>query len=208
MSTLDINSKHRFTKSNKLRQAIAIKNYIVNKIDDNLEIKRLCRYLTRTPLDDVGQNYNGEIMKQEDLYGSLRYKTTENCSTKNQILIPYMFNDEIMDIEKQVLIFVHNNYNSFGYAGYPTSKSQIAIDILCPRLYNELSDFGQERIYEIACLILDMFDGIFVEEEYHDIIGCYKFKVEGDGREWRLSKKNNVLCYSFNIAYETVNLRS
>lgn len=191
-----------YNKSNKLRKITPLKNYIVDKIDENQNIKRLCRYLTKAPLEQISYDLNGKIVTQNDLNNSLKFITDEVNTCKNKIIIPFMFNDNQENMDEQVFIFVHGYSNDFNDT---TGKNIFMIDILCPIVYNELDTYGSERIYEIAAEIIGIFDEEYVEEEYHELIGCYQFFINGKGNEWRVSNNNNVVAYSFPISVNIVN---
>ena len=51
---MDFNNQYMGTKSQKLYRVSPLKNYIVGLIDNNQNIKRLCRYMTKTPTYNKG----------------------------------------------------------------------------------------------------------------------------------------------------------
>lgn len=197
---MDLNSN--LNESKKLKPIIKLKKYICDKIDKNIEINRFCRYLTLSPLDLTSEDYLSITKPQPDIKQTLM-KDSRNIKDKNIVLIPYMFNDKQTNIENQVFIFVHNSKNNLsGVVGDNT----IMVDITCPRIYNELGDYGAERIYEIATRIISLFDNVYVDESYMDFLGGYKFNVEGTGKEWRLGD-SDIIAYTFPIVISSTNTR-
>ena len=62
-------------KSTKLSRASILTKYLCVHIDENQDIRRLCRYLTLEPLAEYAIDYDGNIMLQPDLQDSLLDKT-------------------------------------------------------------------------------------------------------------------------------------
>ena len=57
--------------SKKISRAAAIVQYLCENIDNNQDIKRLCRYLTPDPLADYAIDYGNNVFMQPDLNESL-----------------------------------------------------------------------------------------------------------------------------------------
>ena len=96
MST-NFNDKRK-ERGNKLRKVNFLNNYIVNKIDENQEIKRYVLYGTNNPLGKYGKDLNEKVIAQPDITKSL---LNENALFNNP------FNEEILDKEKVCYIFVY-----------------------------------------------------------------------------------------------------
>lgn len=195
---MDLNGVLR--PSVKIKPLMDIKNYIVYKIDNNKDIKRLCKYLTYEPLEFASLDYSGKTIAQPDIEYSLIEDIRHPDREYN--IIPYTLNQNDGVLEQKVYIFVHNYKNKFdGVVGDTT----IMVDITCPRDKNKLL-FGQERIYKIAELIIEELDETFVDEDFIEAIGGYKFEVKGSGSEWIFNGKD-VIAYSFPIVVSMNNKR-
>ena len=195
---MDLNGVLRPSK--KIKPLMDLKNYIVYKIDSNKDIKRLCKYLTYEPLELASLDYSGKIIAQPDI----NYSLIENIKNPDgeYNIIPYTLNQNDGVLTEKVCIFVHNYKNKFdGVIGDTT----IMVDITCPGEKNKLL-FGQERIYKIAELIIEELDETFVDENFIETIGGYKFEVKGNGSEWIFNNKD-VIAYSFPIVVSMNNKR-
>ena len=196
MDTSTLNNHYLNTKSQKQYRVSPLKNYIVDKIDSNQNIKRLCRYLTKTPLLNKGLAYDGVMTKQPDLIGSLTEFSTDDdyASVKDAVLTPYPFSEDIIS-EKKISIYVYSPRTSFTTSGGDmVGKHTFIVEIVYPMEYNIIEPFGQERANLIACEILNEFDGIHVNDELRELIGDCQFKVGGDLTNLRLSKAGYMIA--------------
>lgn len=174
--------------SNKAKLVKEIKRYIIRRINTNQDIVRLCRYLTKTPLIKYGETYNGECVNQIDLECGLlerlddsrnkdgQYLYFPEIQSREEILIPYAFNDGLMTKE-QLFIFVSNSSASFSeYAS--TGKYVFEVLITYAPTYNILEPLGEERSVEIMDKICEMFDSMFNDEESQENIGEVMFRIK------------------------------
>ena len=184
------------TKSQKLARVSILKGFLVDQIDNNQVIKRLCRYLTKTPLYRRGLTYDGKLVEQPDLIGSLLTETTQDpyAHTKDPIIIPYVFTEGILS-EQQITLYVHSPKSSFntnrgtGFGQDRLLGSHLfLIDIVFPQIYDRVDPYGEERHLMIASEILDLFDGKSVSEELRKVVGDVVFQVVGDITTFRLNK--------------------
>ena len=85
---MDFNNQYMGTKSQKLYRVSPLKNYIVGLIDNNQNIKRLCRSMTKTPTYNKGMTYDNQLIQQPDLVDSLLYpvKTDEQATVTDRIV--------------------------------------------------------------------------------------------------------------------------
>ena len=180
-----MNNKYLDTKSQKLSRIVPIKNLIIDKIDENQNIKRLCRYMTTTPLLPKGKTYDGKIINQPDLTESLK-----------------------VDVETKGEAFVSGTV-IYPYVSY-IGNHLFYIDVVFPLEYNNIEPYGEERAYSIAYEILDMFDDLYIEDDYtRDIVGDIRFKVEGEILNKRLSVTNYaILSIPLYVPYTTVRVKS
>lgn len=197
---MQLNNNHIATRSAKIRRITPLKNYIVRSIDENQNIKRLCRYYTRTPLLNKGRGYDSSLIKQPDLIDSLLHPVVNDkgvsSTARGQILYKTAFSGDVLD-ERQVSIYVHSPRSSFnpnmvsGRTNYGTDrltgKHFFTIEIVYPTELNELDSLEQERATEIACEILDMLDEKYVDEHTSVYTGHCQFHVEGEFTDLRLS---------------------
>lgn len=197
----NLNSGYISTKSNKIRKITVLKKFMVDIIDDNQNIKRFMRHITKLPLAKKSEDYNGNIKVQSDIRNSLLIGSDEG----EQCLYNGGFNPEMSNI-KMPYIFVNS------YRSYITGVDQsiyFAIHILCPEKYNGLLNYGDERIYEIANEIAQLLDGYTIEKE--DIVkkaGNLKIEINGEITESRMSKSNDIIVLSIPIKIKNIALRS
>lgn len=181
-----------------------LKNYIIKKIDENQNIKRLARYMTTTPTLNKGVTYDGRLINQPDLTDSL-LTSTENdtqVSVRDSVLSPHAFTEEVL-AERRLTIYVHSPRSIFNLnaannrPNYGTDellgKHLFYVEIVYPIEYNALEPFGQERSMRIACEVLDMLDSLVIEGEIREFVGDCIFKVEGEITDLRLSKSGYMI---------------
>ena len=201
---MDVNNYYMGTKSQKLYRVSPLKRYIVDKIDNNQNIKRLCRYMTKTPTYNKGMTYSNQLIKQPDLKDSLLYpvKTDKEATIQDYVLFPYAFTEDVL-ADKRLTIYVHsprslfninaaNNRPNYGLDEL-LGKHLFLVEVVYPTEYNEISPYGQERANLIACEILNMLDGLKVDDELQAIVGECVFKVEGEITDLRLSKAGYMI---------------
>lgn len=202
----DFNNRYLGTRSSKVRRIVPIKNFIIHKIDSNQNIKRLCRYYTKTPLLNRGVGYDGSVVKQPDLKDSLLKPVSNDSNVsptaQKQILTPSTFSGDVL-AERQVTIYVHNPksvYNPnmvsgrISYGVDPLGGRHLfMVDIVYPDELNELDSINQERATEIAGEIVDMLDGVYVHDGYEEFTGECKLNVEGEITVGRLSTSGYMI---------------
>lgn len=201
---MSANNQYLGTKSQKLYRVSPLKNYLVEKIDNNQNIKRLCRYMTKTPTYNKGMAYNGVLINQPDLSDSLLYpvKTDEQATVKEAVVIPYAFTEDVL-AERRLTIYVHSPRSLFNInaasnrPNYGTDelmgKHLFLVEIVYPTEYNAIEPYGQERANLIACEVLNMVDNLTVEGELSQLVGECIFKVEGEITDLRLSKAGYMI---------------
>ena len=179
------------TKSQKVRRISPLKNYIVGQIDNNQNIKRLCRYLTQTPLMSQGLTYDNKRLKQPDLKDSLLESVVEDvqASVSKAVLIPYSFTEEILE-EQQVTIYVHCPKS---YLNRVTGSHLFLVEIVFPRIYDMIEPYGEERNLLIASEIFDMFDEQRVSDDLKKLVGEVEFKINRDMTTLRLGKAGYLI---------------
>lgn len=182
-------------KSNILRKVTPIKNILVEIIDKNQKIKRYARYLTsKTPLFLKGLTYNNERREQPDLTETLTCALKDEKDTfatcRGEILIPYMFDKELLKEEK-LLIFVHSP-RSYIDRRSSSVEHEFFITVAVNIQYDEIEPYGSERTMEILCELLDEIDNNFVDEEYREDVGLIRFDIKRDRITERISDKGFV----------------
>lgn len=194
-----LNNQHLNTKSQKLYRVSPLKNYIVEQIDKNQNIKRLCRYLTTTPLLNRGMTYDQRRVNQPDLNDSLLTPVTTDteATVADAVLIPYTFSPEAIQ-EQRVSIYVYSPCSTFAESyGFghrdEAGRHEFMVDIVYPMVYDRIEPYGQERNLLIACEVMNLFDGMYVDEETRKIVGDCQFKIVGDVTSLRLSKTGYMI---------------
>ena len=202
----DLNN-NKFFPTQKGADIIGVKNYLVEKICENENIRKYCRWLTKTPLAKNGLGYDNEIILQHELddeYDLRKEVKAEKGMCYKQILYPYMFNEDVVDLN-QIFMFVYPYSNNFNKA---LGKNVYHVTICMPLEYNEIAPFGDERLYKILYEIIDMFDGkIITDEKWVDRIGNVCLDVTSTSYPERLTKTKNLFKYSLNITAYLSNAR-
>lgn len=198
---MGINDKNKNTISNKIRKKSGIEAYITQKIDGIQEVKRLSRYLTKTPLSSKGKNLLNEVVEQPDLIQTL----TKDNSEGIKCLYTMSFKDGLINDKVQPLIFVHSYTGKFGYSA--VGDIQVMVDILVPSDYDELKYIEEKRMTEIACYIADELDDTFIDDEYWvEKLGNLKIHLDSYD-EYRLAKTNNISVFSMKFIVQVSNMR-
>lgn len=198
MNYLNNNIKN---KSRKIRLINNIKKDIICKLEDikdpNVqELTRLCRYLTKTPLWNKGITETGEIIKQPDLKFPLSKELMSdediNANSRNSILIPYAFSDDLLK-EESILIFIQSPRGIFkNHIG----KYQYVLRIAYTTESNILEPYGDERSLEIASRLCDIFDETYtnIEKDINGEIKKIQYKYEIDETsDYKLSKQGYAM---------------
>lgn len=174
--------------SNKATMSMYIKKYLVDRINSDQDIVRYCRYLTKTPLLEMGINYKDEVIEQPDLTCGLleplsesrnkegEYEEYKGVETRGKILIPYAFDNSLM-VKEQLFIFISNSYAAFSNV-YNTGEYTFDIVITYSPTYNVLDPYGEERSLMIIDRMCKMFDDMYPEKsETAENIGDIQLNV-------------------------------
>lgn len=192
------NNRYMGTKSQKLRRITPIKNYIIDAIDSSQNIHRLCRYMTYTPLMPKGMTYDGKIIEQPDVEGSLKGSVDAkgDAFISDTIIYPYAFTEDVVDKDR-LTIYVHSPktiINNQAVSGRRrddvddyTGRHLFYVEIVYPLEYNNIEPYGEERAFMVAQEIADIIDELSIEGEYREIIGDCPLRVEGEILNKRLS---------------------
>lgn len=198
---MGINDKNKNTISNKIRKKSGIEAYITQKIDGIQEVKRLSRYLTKTPLSSKGKDLLNKVIEQPDLIETL----TKDSSEGIKCLYTMSFKDGLINDKVQPLIFVHSYAGKFGYSA--VGDIQVMVDILVPSDYDELKYIEEKRMTEIACYIADELDDTFIDDEYWvERLGNLKIHLDSYD-EYRLAKTNNINVFSMKFIVQVPTMR-
>lgn len=192
MST-NFNDK-REKHGNKLRKVNFLTNYIVNKIDENQEIKRFVLYGTNNPLGNKSCDLNKNLITQSDITKSL---LDENVLFNNP------FNEDILDKEKVCYIFVYPY--SANYKKNDIGDLEFVVNILSPSEYNNLTR-GDKRIFEISYRIEDLLDQYVIKSDEGNLeIGNVMFELTASSYT-RLSKVTSIenLALKFKVRISTM----
>lgn len=197
----NLNDKLINTRSNKIRKVTVIKRFILDKLNENQNIKRYMRYITKLPLARKSEDFDNNIKLQPDILTSL----TEDTVSGEQCLFSGSFNPE-MDNIKIPYIFVHSPRSSINGTD---NIIHFVIYILCPERYNRLANYGEERIYEIADEIVQLLDEYSIEDtNISKEVGNLKFEIEGSFQEFRMSKSNDIIVLAIPLKIKSTALRS
>ena len=191
--SINFNDK-REKHGNKLRKVNFLTNYIVNKIDENQEIKRFVLYGTNNPLGNKSCDLNKNLITQPDITKSL---LDENVLFNNP------FNESILDEEKVCYIFVYPY--SANYKKNDIGDLEFVVNILSPSEYNNLTR-GDKRIFEISYRIEDLLDQYVIKSDEGNLeIGNVMFELTASSYT-RLSKVTSIenLALKFKVRISTM----
>lgn len=192
-----LNNRYVSTKSQKFRRIVPIKRYMIDKIDNNQNIKRLCRYMTTTPLLNRGKTYNGKMIAQPDLIESLKFDAENEkgeAIISKRVIYPHQFTEDVVDRDR-VTIYVYSPRTTINLREVMvgrdhqdiTGQHLFNISIVYPLEYEEIEPYAEERSMAIACEIADMLDDLFIEGETREIVGDIQFKIKGEILTQRLA---------------------
>ena len=176
-----IDNKRDISNSLKISRTSTIIKYICKNIDNNQEVKRLCRYITTDPIADFALDYDNKVVQQPDLKDSLlstvkRDKVSNGCN--DRVMYTTIFTDKVMET-LHPLIYIYCDQVSFfnERGGTKTIGTMLFyVDIIYDINTEELADF-QHRSWLIGQQIMQMFDGVtIIEPEYVDKVGNISFK--------------------------------
>lgn len=168
--------------STKLSRASILTKYLCVHIDENQEIRRLCRYLTLDPLAEYAMDYDDNIIMQPDLQDSLLTKTKVDQVSKGceeRIMYRTMFANKVIE-SLHPLIYVYcdeiNFYNTRN-GSQAVGTMTFYIDIVYDLSTEELLDWEQ-RSWSIGQIVMNMFDSVpITDKEYTDLVGNIMFTV-------------------------------
>lgn len=179
-----------------LKRVVPLKQFMVKEIDNSQNIKRLCRYYTRTPLLNKGLLYGNttQKMNQPDLIDTLTQQVKNDVvsgTAKERIIYNYSFSDEAMS-ERQISIYVHcyktvfnpnmaSNRTHYGVDEI-IGKHYFNIDIVYATETNELDSLYTERANMIACEILTLLNRRYITEkdDVYDYVGNCEIALAGE----------------------------
>lgn len=175
-------NQYNVGESKKISRASTISKYLCEKIDNNQDIRRLCRYLTLDPLADYAFDYADNVVMQPDLNDSLLENVKDDVVSRGcekRILYKTMFSDKVIETNSP-LIYVYCDTTSFySQRGGNSSVGTMLfyIEVIYDLSTEELIDW-QYRSWTIGQIIMDLFDEVVVtEEEYSKLIGNIKFRI-------------------------------
>lgn len=202
----DLNNRNINTFSPIYRRITVLKKYIIDKIDADQKIKRMMRYHSKTPTSRMGEGYDGAIIKQPDLVGSLLKPITENGVTYEEVLYNGRFNANIDTISKNQM-FVYSP-GSVINDEKDTQAIYFYVDILVSEKYEYLKNYGEERTCEIADRVAQLFNGVYItEKEVVDMVGNVKTIITGRSDSERLSKTNDIILFRIPIVVNCLSMR-
>ena len=177
--------KEHTGRSLKTSKVSLIERYICEKIDENQDIRRLCRYMTLDPTEMIALDYDNNVVEQPDLKDSLTKpvkhdKVSSGC--EERIIIPLMFSGEVVE-SLHPYIYVYCDQISFATEREGVSAIGslfFTIDIVYDMGTEELADWTR-RSWAIAGIIMDLFDEVVItDSEYAEQVGNLKFMLSSN----------------------------
>lgn len=194
--------------SNKFRRIPLLTKFICEALDTQ-EVRRLCRYFSLSPQDEVALDYNREFVTQPDLLDSLLYDCVRDKyvseGTNKACLLPYRFSKDALT-DARVLIFVYcADINLRDYT--IDVDTAFSVDIVYPLEFEKLENFGS-RPWEIAYHLSNALDEYMIaNEEYVDKIGNVTFEFIGNVISGKLANSSSMGIISIPIHIKTMGLR-
>ena len=178
--------------TNKLRRVPILVRAICEALDTQ-EIRRLCRYFSLSPYDDVALDYNNEFVEQPDLMDSLLNHSVRDKKISEgadePVVLPQRFSDDALT-NKRVIIFV---YCSDIVTKYGTTNLDyyFQVQICYPLPTEPLVDF-KSRPWEIATWLEENIDGLPPKCEYLKELGNIVFTISGDIINGKLANNSEM----------------
>ena len=168
--------------STKLSRASILTKYLCVNIDENQDIKRLCRYLTVDPLAEYAMDYDDNIVMQPDLQDSLlekvkNDKVSQGC--EERIIYRTMFADKVIDSLHPLIYVYCDEINFFNQRNGSQAVGTMTfyIDVVYDISTEELLDWEQ-RSWSIGQIIMDMFDSVpITDKNYTELVGNIMFTI-------------------------------
>lgn len=202
---------------NEFKTLAYLMKYIENKLNSDMKLNRLMRYLTPHPYDTKSPTYDegsDTVENQPDITEKLlekfrryKHKSSEKC------LYCRDNNMERYPIEDMPMIFVHPTFIYFGDKNNnPQGSYLIRFAVTCSAKQREMwdeNDIPTDRLFEIGQRISDLFRDKSVEDEnIAKLCGTaleFKFTTAGCQPE-RYSKQTDitVLPITFRVKYVDV----
>lgn len=176
------------TISMKLKNITKVRNAIMDKINKNQEIKRYINYLTQTPLELIGSDYNGQIVNQPDV----------NIDFIRQEKRIHPFYSKGLLNEFQVNIFVQRR--GADLSDIAIGENFINITIVVPVMYAILTD-GEDRQISIANIICGLIDG-------EEIGGIGKAYVERVNEDFVINDSKEYCALNLTVKIKTLNTKA
>jgi len=197
----DFNNKNIGTYSQAIKKVTALKKFIIDTIDNIPEVKRLTRYNDDNPLKKRGLDYSGKIITHNDLTTTLTKDTVEG----KKVLYSGIFIEETIG-ELGNLIYVTPKVMDVGHT---VNQYLFEIDILVNQEYNDLANYGDERIYSIADYIIQALDNHTIENtEIVDKVGNVELKVMGKIIPSRLTNNSSHILLPIPIIVKSIGVRA
>ena len=196
--------------SSKVRRDVFILNYMIDKVNEDQDIRRLCRYMTQRPFSKKAKNLNGEIVEQPDLKNPL----TINSDEGKTVLWNGAF-DNYQKKQERVEIFLHNNGTTYSEQKEAWNKDIWRFEVIVPQNYDYIIDddslpgyeFAIQRGYAIGVKLGDIFDLKNMDKkEYMTLTGDVKFILVGKSST-RLTKTSDTMIYTFLFQTESLDGR-
>lgn len=169
-------------KSTKLDRTSILTKYLCINIDENQDIRRLCRYLTLEPLAEYAMDYDDNVVMQPDLQDSLLEKTKNDKVSKGceeRIIFRTMFANKVIEsLHPSIYVYCDEiNFYNQRNGSQAVGTMLFYIDIVYDISTEELLDWEQ-RSWSIGQIIMNMFDSVpITDEEYTKLVGNITFTV-------------------------------
>ena len=227
----DFNNKNLNTKSKLLIVPSIICTYISELIDGSIDLtgleykerfeflstrlKRLLYYNTVTPFSKTSKTRTGEIIKQQDIKGSLIARNEKEMENDFYIF-KGLVSTGTKSKEKSVCFITDLDISEYYYnKGNNQNKIQVMVSFICSDEYDDILLVDDENKYEginvkrgncFLYYVDNMLrDHIITHEKYVDLIGNLKFNYIKSYKT-RVNKVNGDTIYSvvYELCYNTL----
>lgn len=215
---INIGIKRDGTSSTLFTKIDLINNLLVSEINNDAMLKKFMLFLTKSPLENKSEDYNGNIIYQYDLPNKLTEKvtyctskptaTTKTYRTSEQCLFPYPSESDKITGEYPMMFVYNYAYDMGRTYSNPIATNIYKIDILIPLKYMPLYPYGESRLHKIMERLAYLFDKVSLDDESKLLMGDLDFRLVNRSIEEKINKTNDIIVTSLYIETQLIGART
>ena len=214
---IDIGIKRDGSTSTLFNKIDLINNLLVSEVNNDAMLKKFMLFLTKNPLENKAEDYNGNIIYQYDLPNKLTEKvtyctskptaTTKTYRTSEQCIFPYPSESDKI-IGDYPMMFIYHYVSALGSNNNPITTDRYKIDILIPLRYIPLYPYGESRLHKIMERLAYLFDKVSLDDESRELLGDLDFRLVDNCVEGKINKTNDIIYTTLYVETKLINARS